>query len=219
MIEVVFRCREEHFRSVPHPTKAMHSLPPYYKALRSQSPDGFGTAKSCIPFLEATGIGYVIPLWGDLHISASGGKIDAEIDMVGCGRMPVPRHSASQLHGSGLETILKLTNPWVVETPPGVSCLFTNPMNRTDRSITIFDGIVDTDTYYGFVNFPFALTGDCKDMVVPAGTPIAQILPFVRAASELQVQLVDPWKVKSTSYKLGKHDRGGYRNEFWSGPK
>ena len=50
--------------------------------------------------------------------------------------------------------LLKFTNPLVIETSPGWSCLFKSPPNHFSN-IRIIEGIVDTDTYHRQINFPF----------------------------------------------------------------
>jgi hypothetical protein len=41
-------------------------------------------------------------------------------------------------------------------------------------------GIVDTDTYFGLINFPFVLNDLSFTGIVPKGTPIVQVIPFKR---------------------------------------
>ena len=45
---------------------------------------------------------------------------------------------------------------------------------------TIMDGIVDTDSYNALVNFPFFLNDWSYEGLIPAGTPMAQVIPFKR---------------------------------------
>ena len=47
----------------------------------------------------------------------------------------------------------KILNPWVIETPPGYSCLFLPPLNNADNRFSIIPGIVDTDTFENEINF------------------------------------------------------------------
>ena len=37
----------------------------------------------------------------------------------------------------------KFINKWLIETPPGYSCLFIHPMNRVEERYKIIEGIVD----------------------------------------------------------------------------
>jgi hypothetical protein len=80
----------------------------------------------------------------------------------------------------------KWINPWAITTPPGYSVLFTAPMHR-ESVFTILDGIVDTDTYSAPVNFPFVLNDWGFEGLIPAGTPIAQVIPFKRDSWEMEI--------------------------------
>jgi hypothetical protein len=73
----------------------------------------------------------------------------------------------------------KLINPWGIKTSPGYSTMFIAPVHR-DNVFTILPGVVDTDTYTAPVNFPGVLTDVTFEGLIPAGTPIAQVIPFKR---------------------------------------
>lgn len=60
--------------------------------------------------------------------------------------------------------------------------LFTQPLSRPDLPFTCFSGFVDCDRFAPTVNLPFAWTGAVGDHHLPAGTPIAQLLPVRREA-------------------------------------
>jgi predicted membrane-bound spermidine synthase len=49
-----------------------------------------------------------------------------------------------------------------------------------ESPFTILPGIVDTDTYTAPVNFPFVLNDINFEGLIPAGTPIAQVIPIKR---------------------------------------
>jgi hypothetical protein len=78
-------------------------------------------------------------------------------------------------------------NPWAIKTPPGYSVLFIQPMHR-ESVFTILPGVVDTDQYSAAVNFPFVLNEPTKFTgLIPAGTPMAQVIPFKRDSWEMQL--------------------------------
>ena len=73
--EIIFRCREDMIEALPHPVKASKLLPRWFKKL-SRDIEGndvasVGTVKRCVPVLEACSQGYIIPLWGDLHVKVT----------------------------------------------------------------------------------------------------------------------------------------------------
>ena len=111
---------------------------------------------------------------------------------------------------------MKFINPWLIETEEGYSCLFTSPLNHLERRIKILDGVVDTDTYYNNINFPFLWTGGDGEFFIPKGTPLVQVISFKREEYSLQIETVDNDKRANAQAKLGTHLRHAYRSEFWS---
>jgi hypothetical protein len=80
----------------------------------------------------------------------------------------------------------KWTNPYSIKTTKGYSTLFTQPFHR-ESVFTIMPGIVDTDIYTAPVNFPFVLNDLTFEGIIPAGTPIAQVIPFKRDAFKMKI--------------------------------
>ena len=59
--------------AIPHPVRANKAVPNWYKKLKPDNPRSkleVGTAKRCVPFLDAVTQGFIIPLWADLVIQA-----------------------------------------------------------------------------------------------------------------------------------------------------
>jgi hypothetical protein len=101
-----------------------------------------------------------------------------------------PHVQAPELPGKGNKhesvSYPKWINPWSIKTPPGYSVLFTQPMHR-ESPFTILDGIVDTDQYNAPVNFPFVLNDWGFEGLIPAGTPMAQVIPFKRDSWQMEI--------------------------------
>jgi hypothetical protein len=51
----------------------------------------------------------------------------------------------------------------------------------------VFPGIVDTDTYKSPVNFPFVLRDPKTDGLIPAGTPLMQVIPIKRDEWQMEI--------------------------------
>lgn len=108
----------------------------------------------------------------------------------------------------------KWVNPWSIKTPKGYSTIFVQPWHR-ESIFTIFPGIVDTDSYVAPVNFPFVLNDSKWEGLIPAGTPIAQVIPFKR--DEWQMKLGDQEDLINTSKvtaKLRTRFFDSYKNQF-----
>jgi hypothetical protein len=97
-----------------------------------------------------------------------------------------PEQAPSHPNRNGHEVYPKWINPWSIQTPAGYSVLFTQPVHR-ESPFTILDGIVDTDTYTPPVNFPFVLNDINYEGLIPAGTAVAQVIPFKRDSWEMEI--------------------------------
>ena len=109
----------------------------------------------------------------------------------------------------------KWINPWAIKTPPGYSTLFIAPMHR-DSMFTILPGIVDTDQYSSPVNFPFVLNEATKfEGLIPAGTPMAQIIPFKRDSWQMELGTNEDFKEQvKISTKLRTKFFDSYKTQY-----
>ena len=95
------------------------------------------------------------------------------------------------------------------------SCLFVQPFHRESK-FTIFPGIVDTDTYSAQVNFPFVMNDNQWEGLIPAGTPIAQVIPFKRDSFKMELgNQINIQESKSITSKLRTRFFDSYKNQFW----
>lgn len=170
----------------PKPSSAV--IPEWYKDLESyvggkKVPDGAAgttaTAKRCMPIFDMVTAGYIIFSSADLYVETrddqpyyqwSGNNLIEFHPTV-----QAPNHPAR----NGLESYPKWMNPWGITTPKGYSTLFIQPTHR-EAPFTILPGVVDTDRYVAPINFPFVLNDPKFTGYIPAGTPIAQAIPFKR---------------------------------------
>jgi hypothetical protein len=68
---------------------------------------------------------------------------------------------------------------WCIKTPKGYSSVFTHPINRPDLPFYTLGGVIDTDKWGEAGSHPFLLKKGWEG-IIPAGTPIIQIIPFKR---------------------------------------
>lgn len=184
------------------------------------------TVKRCIPFLDAISTGYVIKA----HVDFSLTSIDTatgEAEVSYNRNLPYsPVQSHLNLQAEYLfneldiehKTIYKWLNPWSIHTPKGYSCLFLHPLNSGSKDLRFLGGIVDTDTYYAPVNFPFYLNKGVKDFNVKAGDPLIQVIPFKREKHKLIVREYTQKELKKrwAADFFNKHVfSGAYRKFFW----
>jgi|LakMenEpi03Aug12_release.lakeMendotaPanAssembly.Ray.scaffolds.fasta_scaffold252024_3 hypothetical protein len=181
-----------------------------------------GTIKKCIPVFDSLTSGYIITTHVDVWVKQK--------DVGGNKKMPFyfyPDYDPISLHdidqvkyhplSDGDMPLPKWNSPWSIKTPKNYSCLFISPLNNPNNFFTIIPGIVDTDMYTPIINFPFVLNDKTFEGLIPAGTPIAQVLPFKR----------DSWKMEFGNQKEIKEQRqkfnkvrstifDSYKKMFWS---
>jgi hypothetical protein len=149
------------------------------------------TIKKCIPVLDALTSGYVLKTNFDIYYEydENENRSRFEFDKKYIENMPqISMHNYEQIRGiqmtdDYLDYAYKFSNPYVIKTPPGYSCIFTNPFNQT-RPFYTLTGVVDTDLHELAVQFPFLIKKSFKG-IIPKGTSIVQIIPFKR----------DDWKM------------------------
>lgn len=176
------------------PVLASTVIPEWYKQMESymggeKKPDGFGkttsTIKRCMPVFDSIAAGYIIKTPADVYVRIKDGQQQfewANFNLIQFHDViQAPAHPARK----GDYAYPKWMNPWGIKTPKGYSTLFVQPFHR-ESVFTILPGIVDTDTYVMPVNFPMVINDPKFEGLIPAGTPMVQVIPFKR----------DTWKLK-----------------------
>jgi hypothetical protein len=145
------------------------------------------TIKKCIPVFDALTAGYILVTPCDLVVKK---MENGEIFYLTSIPNMIALHKIEQAvyHPyMNQHDYPKWVNPWGIKTPPGYSCLFIPPVHGGNGFFTIAEGIVDTDTYNAPINFPFVLDDINFEGLIPAGTPIAQVIPFKRDDWEMSI--------------------------------
>jgi len=228
-LEVQF-IRDRKLAELPVPQLAANFIPEWYKQVPMVSgPSDFGPAappapsvRRCMPFLDIMTAGYIIPLWCDLAVTRREEDNELSFTWFGGLNYRLIEDQGGAVGIPGADRAYKLVSPWNIITPPGVSCLFTAPFNHdpNDRQMDFWSGIVDTDTYPSRVNFPFRWVGSDLDVVL-SGTPIMQVIPFVRNSfnftviHEESVESMDTLKSAQVSTSIKAKFGGVYRRTMW----
>jgi hypothetical protein len=209
----------------PRPYPANREIPDWFKAMPAETdvPNTSApgartrTLKNCPPFLEAMTCGYIIPLAADLTLSvdAAGGfhgeAYPANILFL---------HGPKQVPGAPFVNrhVLKILNPWLIQTPPGYSTLFLPLLNRFQLPLHPLAGLVETDVFYREVNFPTILTmPPGTTLKLARGTPLVQAIPIRR--DEFQSEFV-PLKVEKFNEMNEKtrdlpENYNFYKDNYW----
>jgi len=172
------------------------------------------TIKKCIPVFDAMTSGYILYTQVEVQvIQEEGMPYYIWPSQSAISFHPIEQAPLHPLRDEG--PYAKWNNPYTIVTPPGYSVLFTQPFHR-DSVFTIFPGIVDTDTYNNAVSFPFILNNPKWEGIIPAGTPMAQVLPFKRDSWEHKIgsnkEIEEQNKVTN---KLKTVFFNSYKRQFW----
>ena len=186
-----------------YPKSASKFIPEWYQESKSymndeKIPDGNGgtsaTIKRCMPVFDSIVSGYIITTIVDVwvkQIARENNNIEIKQPFYEWpSYTPLSFHPVDQAPNYPNNTghtvaYPKWMNPWSIKTPPGYSAFFVQPLHRKS-DFTILPGVVDTDKYTAPINFPFILNDIKFEGLIPAGTPIVQVIPFKR----------DSWKIE-----------------------
>lgn len=207
---------------------ASHAIANWYKEiepLRVLSNDGKPdyTIKKCIPVLDAMTTGYfVITKYTAEFYKDENNVLECSIFpddkniKINSNNKPITMHPWEQIRGIDTQGIYreyayKWTNPFLIQTPPGYSCIFTHPLNHVSPFLTL-TGVVDTDSHPLAVQFPFLMLENFTG-TIPSGTPIVQIIPFLREDwkkdGKINKDIIKFNKIGSEMFEMSRYDKDG----------
>jgi hypothetical protein len=200
---------------INHPQPASKLIPQWFKTMPGVSA-GFETIKKCIPFLDAMTSGYMIVLSADVYYDKNGFQQISKNTII-------TKHGDSQIEGFKIpidydKKPYKWMNSFIMKTPRGYSTMFVHPINRIELPFYTLSGVVDTDKFELQVNFPFFMKKDFSG-IIPAGTPIAQAIPFKRTDWKADVEDQKPVKLPAYRFTMHNPPFGFYKKNFWTRKK
>lgn len=205
------------WNETPPPYPAKKSIPEWFKNTGNvdKKHNLVKTIKKCPPFLDAFTTGYIIPFASECNIKL---KQERQVTYSGPGTMFVSMHVKSQYADSPWKDkiVMKYASPWIIETPPGWSCLFLHPLNDNNPNFESIAGIVDTDTYRLPVNFPFVVNATPgTEFSLTEQTPMIQVIPFFRQEWEHEIKSINLSEWTAHQAALGDSwDKDGYKDLF-----
>lgn len=210
------------------PKPAKNYIPDFYKKspappstekmkFLNGKPSNLGI-KSCVPFLDGLTTGYIQETWCDLFIKRNEENpsmieyhFSSYPEMVSV--RDFPHYPQSEDYYS-VEFIWKM--PWMPKLPKGYSALYTHPLSRIDLPFTSLSAIMDSDYFYHVDegNYPFYIKKGFTGLI-PAGTPMYQIIPIKREAWSSKVTDFDEDQRIIDNHQISKKMRGAYKKFFW----
>jgi hypothetical protein len=205
--------------SAPHIYKnsGYHDIIKINKDMLKNGGNWNSTFKHCLPFVDALTSGYFITTPADILVVNNNGIpylkwntddtiIDSQDIDVLAGKFPVPEDCYN--------IVFRWTSEWKVSLDVGYSALFSHPLNRYDLPFYTLSGIVDADKHPNSVFIPFFLKKSFEG-IIPAGTPIAQVIPFKRESWRSSIEPYDK-SSRFSKYRVKKYIRHTYRKLYWS---
>jgi hypothetical protein len=176
------------FQGLGKPIPIKTAVPEWYRrAEYTYSREGHTLPglKKCAPFLDVMLTGYAVTLPIDVHVSKDDlGNLKINWDGPEVYRDFIlkrdPRQGETIPRPAGhFPDHLAFSGKWGWRLPKGYSALVVAPINRWDLPFTITGGVIDSDEFWAPGNLPFFMREDFEG-TIPAGTPIAQIIPIKR---------------------------------------
>lgn len=181
------------------------------------------TVKSCLPVVDSLTSGYMITLPHDIQVSIDPETKETSINwsfsIEGLRPLINMRAIDKSCAWDNLEGYDNLSFNWFpywcIKTPKGYSSIFTHPINRPDLPFYTLGGILDTDGWGEAGNHPFLIKKNWEG-IIPAGTPIIQIIPFKRQNwnSKINKNMINEYSIKQANRMRKLKDY--YKNTFWN---
>lgn len=209
--------------TVPMPKSAKLYIPEWYKDIKLDKEIKFNNnseptninIKSCMPFLDSLSQGYIQETWADLYIKVKDGVIYTQ--STGAELMMMRPSVSLELSNTLAPYEFAWKMQWIPKMPEGWSVMITHPLNRFDLPFQTVSGVIDSDKFYHTAsgNVPFYMA-DGFEGVIPAGTPMYQIIPIRREFwDSYTIPYSDEDQLKRTAI-IRRNFLGVYKKMFWN---
>jgi hypothetical protein len=202
------------------PTPSSKVIPDWFKNLPTShekvkgymSENNTPTIKRCMPVMDYLTSGYVLKNPYQVAIKPvedPNGFIDYTILCANAeyiGRHPW-HQVKTQTNGQN-KHFIKFNHGWVIETPPGYSCMIYQPHYIFRNEFVILPAVVDTDQHNDAISL-VASVNTKQEFVIESGAPLAVVFPFKRDSWTSQLEL-DPFIQTKSSYTY-------YFRNLWHG--
>jgi hypothetical protein len=214
---------------VPAPKPSKQYIPDWIKNTQSTSIHDSGFEESigplrCMPFVDGLSSGYIQELCCTVEIKNLGKENGEDIISYRYGGSIKPMSTRKEDRGSPLffpkmpgyyHAEFHWNTMWEPKTPKGYSTLYMHPSNRIDLPFTTLSGIIDTDKWQIHGPLPFLIKEGFEGLI-PAGTPIYQIMFIKRADWNSSKSSFKEDEYEKMRYSVTRHGSGGYKKEFWN---
>ena len=215
---------------LPEPLPSSKYIPQWFKKMPFALADienkkMDSTAKKCMPFIDSLTSGYTQELICDLEIKNHGtdekGNDILSYNWAGnfkpCSTRLEDTKSSNVFNDfyGYYNTEFHWNTYWEPKTPSGYSSFYYHPANRLDLPFTTLNAIIDTDKWSVCGPVPFMIKKGFEG-VIPAGTPIYQMIFIKREKWDSSKSKYDESFQKYHLYNLKKFLKDGYKKQYWS---
>jgi hypothetical protein len=202
-------------------------LPTWFKELHNLDvPPDFLTAQGCRGLYDMMTAGYMVVWPFDVTISKDENN-KVFVKQVARGDMnrekfnPHPHLQLGHYQDANLSSqkfgVEKVNLPYKMRTSKGTSLMMIQPPYRPELKTEVMPGIIDTDKFYSPLNVLFTVKPIefTKDIKISAGTPLAQLMPYVRSEWEIEYNQIDVRLDQITQENIDNIDRH-YQKKLWT---
>lgn len=189
------------------PSPAKKFIPEWYKKDSSSI-----ALKRCMPFIDGYMSGYMATTTEDILVEQKentpfikNSKTVSYREMSSVGNMEIP---------TGCSKKQFLWNyPYIIKTPQNYSVFIMHPVNRYELPFITLSAVVDSDSIMPKGYIPFFLKEGFSGLI-PSGTPIFQIFPFLREnwESENNTNLIKESYERNNRYQ----EDNFYKKHYWN---
>ena len=172
--------------------------------------------KMCSAFSDAFTAGYMLPLIVDIAVKQTvNGPVvtwnDPQADVLNTRENTTNKELPIPMGCHPSHFVWKTKH--IYELPKGYSAIFTHPLNRFDLPFVTLSGIID-DFVVPVGNVPVFFSSTFEG-IIPAGTPIAQIIPFKREDwdSKEDKSVLEPGNLNT--FYSSRQATGWYKQNIW----
>ena len=173
------------------PKPAIEYIPEWYKKAKTNltddgkkhtNLDGSPPAgiKKCMPVWDMMTAGYIIETPYDIYVRRINGEPFFEWGQQEAIVFQSIEQFQNHPYSRDMNYAVRIVIPWSIKTPKGWSIMVMEPQHHEPGPISCVSGIVDTDNY----SLPFNMFLKLRDAnfegMIPAGTPLVQVIPFKR---------------------------------------
>lgn len=196
--KIIFTDMEHPEGVLEKPKPASEYIPEWYKESKpyldpsgKKAPPADGsplaTVKRCMPLWDMMTAGYIITSPYDIYIRQT--PTGPEFQWGNIPAIAFQSMGQAQKHPyfRDINYAIRINHPWSIKTPKGWSVLVMEPQHQEPGPLICSSGIVDTDEFSLPMNIFIKLRDHKFEGMIPAGTPLVQVIPFKRESWESEL--------------------------------